>query len=472
MPDRTLNAAAWQTLAVGCSYVALTVGHGAGVAGSLPLWVLLVVFTVLSFIGLEPLQRRLAAGCGRRLQLRTALLTSGGAALVYALGWGGVLAPALLISFAAQVRVDGMRCLRPTLLWAALWLTAGETAVHQGLLPSALDPRTSHVLTALQGAGMVVMMLSLAQTESARTAAEQLVERNARRFQALVEESSDVVLVLDRDLRVRYASPSLVRVVGRQPEQVLGRDALDVAHPEDRPRLQEAFVGARPGAPTFLEVRARHADDTFEWLDVTVRDLLADDDVEGYVVNYRDVTERRELEDQLRRRAAVDALTGLANRATLQEALERALSLGPQTGLLLVDLDDFKSVNDTHGHAVGDAVLVEVARRLRTAVREGDLVARLGGDEFALLLEDVDVVAAEQAAARVAAVLARPAEVGGVLLPLGGSVGLALHHAGEAGDTLRCRADSALYASKRSGKGGWTAAPQLPLPRPPELPVG
>jgi len=179
----------------------------------------------------------------------------------------------------------------------------------------------------------------------------------------------------------------------------------------------------------------------------------------GRIVALRDVTERKRAEDALAHQAGHDALTGLPNRILLRDTLERACQLADQNGrgvaLLFVDLDDFKTVNDSLGHAAGDQLLVAVATRIRSCLRPGDLAARLGGDEFAIVLVGAaDVVAARQVATRITDILHEPFAVGKAELVVGASIGIAFAGPQTGGpDELLRNADAAMYAAKAQGKG-------------------
>ena len=196
------------------------------------------------------------------------------------------------------------------------------------------------------------------------------------------------------------------------------------------------------------------------------RDLGGDRTVGGVVTTLHDVTAERQLRLDLEHRATHDPLTGLANGTLFRERLRRPPARrSPGRAVMVIDLDDFKTVNDTFGHLIGDGLLTVVARRVESCVRAGDLPARLGGDEFAVLLDGIAPEAADEIAQRVSDALARPAPVGGITLDPQASVGLAHAGAGDDGATLLRDADSALYAAKAAGKGRWRRHhPGMPVP--------
>jgi diguanylate cyclase (GGDEF)-like protein/PAS domain S-box-containing protein len=169
----------------------------------------------------------------------------------------------------------------------------------------------------------------------------------------------------------------------------------------------------------------------------------------------RDVSERRAAEARVRHAAVHDPLTGLANRILLRDRLEHALARsqreGGQTGVLFIDLDNFKQVNDAHGHAAGDAVLAELGRRLMATVRPADTVARLGGDEFVVVCEQIDRGTALALGQRLKDAIERALHVRGAPFRLSASIGVALGHAD--GDALVANADAAVYRAKAAGGG-------------------
>jgi diguanylate cyclase (GGDEF)-like protein/PAS domain S-box-containing protein len=291
-----------------------------------------------------------------------------------------------------------------------------------------------------------------------RKAAEAALRASEERFRSLVQNSSDVITILDADGSVRWHSESLRRVFGYDPERLLHTDELTLVHPDDHDRVAGfvAEAGMRPGVTAAATWRVRHRDGTWLHTETVAANLLDDPNVRGLVLNTRDVSERKQLEDQLVHQAFHDGLTGLANRTLFTERVEHALaSIGPtDVAVLFVDLDDFKHVNDSLGHASGDQLLVATAKRLKSCLRPGDTAARFGGDEFAVLLERVTSRdAAAAVAARVIETLHQPFGLQGRTIPIKASVGVAIGRRGvdDANGLLR-NADVAMYAAKAGGK--------------------
>ena len=295
------------------------------------------------------------------------------------------------------------------------------------------------------------------------------LQRSEERFRSLVQNASDGVVVLGDDGLIRYQSPAVERILGRRTEDGIGRPATAGVHPDDQTMVDTrlADVALSSGSEVGIEFRARHADGSWRTLEAIAKNLLDDPAVGGTVVNYRDITDRKALEEQLRHQAFHDVLTGLANRSLfldrLGHALARAGRGGQPTAVLYLDLDDFKAVNDRLGHAEGDRLLVAAADRLRAATRAEDTVARLGGDEFAIIVEETDPGEASKAAQRILDVLAPPFALGERPVIARASIGIAVQATGDAdADELLRRADIAMYAAKaRGGDCHVTYDPQL-----------
>jgi diguanylate cyclase (GGDEF)-like protein/PAS domain S-box-containing protein len=310
--------------------------------------------------------------------------------------------------------------------------------------------------------------LSLA-VEGASLAEDLHRRQSEARFRSLVAHSSDLITVLDAQGTVTYQSPSVQRVLGYRVAEIEGRDFADLLSWTDRPRLAQILSGvgeayAGGGSETHvIECSLKHRDGTWLQFEVQYTDLLQDEHVRGIVLNGRDVSERKAFEEQLAHQAFHDPVTELANRALfadrVQHSIRRSSRGGPSIGVVFIDLDDFKTVNDSLGHAAGDKVLQEVARRLQETMRPVDTVARFGGDEFAVLLDEVrDSAEAATIAGRILAALENPYDVDGKLVYPRASLGICLSANGsapaEAEELLR-NADVAMYMAKRERKGSY-----------------
>jgi diguanylate cyclase (GGDEF)-like protein/PAS domain S-box-containing protein len=285
----------------------------------------------------------------------------------------------------------------------------------------------------------------------------QIEQRSEARLRALVERSTDVVSVVDADLVVRWQAASIKRVLGYWCEAVVGRPLTALVHPDDAP-LMERFLKASIGRPNQHTLNARfiHADGGWRAVETVVEDRLDDPAIGGLVLNMRDVTERKKLEDELRHQAFHDSLTGLANRSLFEGRMTHALAIanrrGRSFGVLFLDLDDFKTINDSLGHARGDELLRAVGQRIHDIIRPTDTAARLGGDEFALLVEVADEDEAHTIARRILDALALPFMIGDRELRVTASMGIALWAGASRVDDLLRNADMAMYAAKADGK--------------------
>ena len=329
-------------------------------------------------------------------------------------------------------------------------------------LPSRRFLRETDGLEAL--AAQVTLAL-----HSRRLAEEVHRRRGEQRFRALIQNSRDLIFVVDASLTIRYLTPSVETVLGYPESVSLGQRLTRIAATEDRSQLQALAADAiGPAGTARRELRLRRHDGSHAIFDITASNLLADANVGGIVITARDVSARRELEAQLRRKAFEDSLTGLANGELFRDRLEHALarrgSDDRTLAVLYLDLDDFKDVNDSLGHAAGDALLVEAARRIRSALRAGDTTARLGGDEFAVLLDGLPTAAeAEASANRIGAALAQPFMIDDAEIFCPASIGVVLAApGGDDAERLIQRADLAMYEAKRQGKARWAVfAPEM-----------
>ena len=444
--------------------------HVARIISEQPMWALALLViaawsTVVLARGIWPPQTG-TVGVWARVAVQVAAVT----VLLYAIGWGPMLAIGYVIIAADNLSMSGSRATRP-----AAWCTVGAIAIGElvtaaGWAPSMIEPDLVlgiSVLAAL-GAWLVISYLGWLVRQRERLEAQQL--RDGERYEAMVRNSNDILAVFDRDARLTYLSPAFSRVLGyRTPETFEGLTVAvleEYVHDQDRSRARHLIerAGHESGLAVADELRVRHADGSWHWFELSVSNLTADPNVGGYVVNMRDVTERRLFELELEYQAYHDPLTRLPNRVAFLERLELALlrnqELRMPLAVLFVDVDRFKLVNDSLGHEAGDRLLVEVAERVREALRPTDLIARLGGDEFVLLLDEMRLPSdATRVADRVLEVLRRPVLIGGRELFISSSVGIAtcIPHVGDEvtpSDLLR-RADLAMYMAKERGRARW-----------------
>ncbi len=294
-----------------------------------------------------------------------------------------------------------------------------------------------------------------------RQHAEEVLLQSERRFRALIEHSSDVISVLDVAGVISYASPSTTRIVGYPLDDYLGRNIFELIHPDDLSVSQSLIIRLLeyPDDNITAEMRLRHYNGDWRWIEVTGTNLLNDPAVQGIVLNYRDITERKRFERQLQHDALHDALTSLPNRLLLVDRIEQAIRRAwqheqYQFAVLFLDLDQFKVVNDSKGHTVGDQLLQAVTSRLWQCLETSDTCARFGGDEFVILLEGINGVhEATEVAAGILASLSQPFHLHDFTVVISASIGIITSSIGyeRSEDVLR-DADIAMYHAKARGK--------------------
>jgi diguanylate cyclase (GGDEF)-like protein/PAS domain S-box-containing protein len=277
------------------------------------------------------------------------------------------------------------------------------------------------------------------------------------RFEHLFEHANDLIIVVSDEGQVKYASPSTIRMLGyprgfRRTQGILG-----VVHDDDLESAIETLRKIADDEPVQQPFLIRARDYRGEWhhIECVGVNLLDDPAVNGIVITARDATERERLASQLAHRATHDTLTNLVNRGALEAALSDTLQRAPEgagVGVCFIDLDGFKAVNDTLGHASGDELLVAIADRINQAVRATDTAARMGGDEFVVLLDPVVGPAdAFSVATRIRDAIVALSQRWSDKVEFGASVGVAISATGDTPSTLLSRADAALYRAKSYG---------------------
>ncbi|HEY7401079.1 MAG TPA: EAL domain-containing protein [Actinomycetota bacterium] len=330
----------------------------------------------------------------------------------------------------------------------------------RGLMVLAVDgDLPSSVVDSLEALSLQVALA----LESAALTEDLLLRQSEARFASLVKNASDVVTVVEPDTSIRYASPSSSRVLGFEPHELEGTKFAELVYADDKTRVLSFLTtrGDEDGHTGLIEFRIRRRDDSIVHVEILRTNLLDDANVKGIVLNVRDISERKAFEEQLAHQAFNDPVTNLANRALFRDrvvhALERQERDDRPVAVLFMDLDDFKTVNDSLGHAAGDQLLYEVGERLKTCLRAADTAARLGGDEFAILLEDGEGVEAADVANRILQMLEDPFLLENKEVFARASIGIAVAEGeqGRAGgvEELLRNADVAMYMAKENGKG-------------------
>ena len=339
-------------------------------------------------------------------------------------------------------------------LWTRL-LLAGQPDVGEQLLLAHEHPLPVDLELALDGvAGELAMALE--RVELTNLAHE---AKSQARFRSLIQSASDVILIGSADGSLRAETPSVTSLLGYAAGASFRTvDLLNVDDAQHADALLEAMLSGARSGPIRTQWRVRHADGRWLDMEVIANDLSTDPNIGGVMLTMRDVSDRIRLEFELRHRAFHDGLTDLANRDLLMDRVEHALQRQgayAEASLLVLDLDDFKLINDKFGHVGGDQILIQVAQRLRDCQRAGDTAARLGGDEFAVFVESAGGTGPEAGllAKRILDAFRSPFLVAATEVNSRVSIGIAT--AGreylDAAQLLR-DADLALYAAKNAGK--------------------
>ncbi len=283
--------------------------------------------------------------------------------------------------------------------------------------------------------------------------------RTEDRFLAMAQNAAELVVMLDQEGQITFVSPSTEQILSRDPDGLLGESFLSIVDADDRPRGAAVLgdIVSNPGKITRVELLLRSGTGRPRYFELVWNNLLPNHSIGAIVVNGRDVTERRALEEELSRQAFQDPLTNLANRALFRNRVDLALARASREdrpiGVMFLDLDNFNAITDSFGHAVGDVILVEVGRRLSASLRPGDTAARLSGSEFALLLEPAGEQDARAFADGVSAALAAPfvAQDKEVIVRASIGIDVAVDGLHTAEEILR-NADVAMHAARSHGK--------------------
>ncbi len=346
------------------------------------------------------------------------------------------------------------------------WLPYVAIIVGYGVLVVAAIPYWNQPLglvlvAALVLTAIVVLRQITAVKENVKLHAIQAARESESHFRTLIENSSDIVMIFSTDGTITYQSPSVHRILGYEQDSLLGQLGFSYVHPDDLKPMKDASRVLMKSAygEVLRECRFRHRNGTWRVLEGIAK-LISDEETgtKAILLNARDVNERKALESKIIHQAFHDPLTNLANRLLFRSRVEEALithaDRPDQVGVLFLDLDDFKNINDTLGHDAGDKLLVEFTEKLRLCVRARDTVARLGGDEFAILIEGDDVRdKSVSVSKRILENVRQSFNINGADVKVGISIGIAFKETEDttADDLLR-NADVAMYSAKGKGK--------------------
>jgi diguanylate cyclase (GGDEF)-like protein len=424
----------------GAAFVGL---HAHGLLGDWPIGVLLGLLggsTIVSHVVFRSFRNDPSP---LQLHLMLAVQTLSVTAIIYSIGWGATLAIGYAFVVAQDLEELGARVWKPAAIWTGIAIAAGQVAVALGAVPSYVHQPYVHGVATLGGLGCIGILHLLGTKTAAQEAAEERLATSAANFRQLFADNPQPMWVYDRDsLAFLEVNEAAVSHYGYTREEFLSGGLHELTVADDtsdgpRHRLKDGRI---------IDVDLHLHELVFEGRDAVL-------------VAMQDVTERNALEGELRHQAFHDALTNLANRALFRDRVDHALGRGRRSSetlaVLLLDLDGFKTVNDSLGHTAGDALLVGVAARLQSVLRVGDTAARLGGDEFAILLEDLESQsAAIEIAQRLIEELSRPFCLANKEIFVTASIGITIgcDH-GETSDELLRNADAAMYRGKAEGKG-------------------
>lgn len=350
-----------------------------------------------------------------------------------------------------------------------VWLAAILSTIVIGHFLPGFDTAYSHIDIVTTGLYLLALFFIFSNYETFKQKMSEIgrdkevLRLSEERFRTMVENGNDIISIITPAGKVQFISSSIKPVLGFEPDEMIGKGINDLIDPAEQAKAIGALADAlaHPGGEALeqYEFRMKHKDGSYRDIELVGRNLTGNPMVGGIVLNGRDITKRKLLESELVRHAHIDVLTGLNNRRYFFELAEQELARtkrhGTQLALLMLDVDNFKSVNDTYGHHVGDTVLQKLSEICLQTLRNIDKVGRIGGEEFAILLPETNSAQGLEVAERLRLAIAGaavPLEQGG-FVHFTVSVGTAIHIATDVTiDDMLKRADAALYAAKDMGR--------------------
>jgi diguanylate cyclase (GGDEF)-like protein/PAS domain S-box-containing protein len=430
------------------------------------IWLWLAVFLATPLVNLlaDVAYQRKPNELRSNVQLAAQVVTI--TALIYLTGWGPVLIAAYSFGALVSISRNGSRRWRPALAWSLFGILIGQILIALSWAPSFLNHGDALAVAIMSAFVLCFVVRMAAAIMAKREMADASFRQSERRFRSLVQNSTDTTLVVAPDNRITYASPAAEDLLGYSAVQLEGQNVMSLVDGEDADwasnKLGADLETAQVSRPVQLKMVGRNG--RVRDVEAVVTDLKDDPAIGGWVVNMRDITDRKAAEARLVHQAQHDGLTGLPNRIVILEQADLMLSRcaddDKQLAVFFIDLDNFKDVNDSLGHEAGDEVLRVVADRLSAQLRDGEVIGRMGGDEFVVLAESSDVFDPTTTVAKhLRAMLAEPIRIlgpDGPLIHVTASIGVARGVPDSANELLR-NADIALYQAKLAGRDCWVS---------------
>ncbi len=410
-----------------------------------------------------------------RLNARVAAGTISTAAVIHSVGWGTILIITYLFTALELARKSGSRVTGLVIRWTAAVVFAGQVGITLGWFPSVMAIQESNV-AALCSAVTVLTLIHMFGGSAARAErAEQELAVKARHYESLVRHADDIIGVIDDDGKILTANPAVERILGFSLDDLVGRHLNEFIRSQPMESVKAMIDGvttavSNEDVPVVTRCTLKHRDGTDRHLVITFTTPSVDWSGKT-ILNIHDTTTQHQLEHQLRFEATHDPLTGLLNRKAFadhaQQTCARAALNQRGVAMLYLDLDGFKTINDTYGHETGDRVLMEAARRVSNVLAPGEVLARLGGDEFCILLEAPSPTRAVSLAERIVESVCEPICGLPPDIRVGVSIGIAGHsNPADGHETLMIQADHAMYEAKRRGKAGYVVSECVGHPAP------
>lgn len=357
----------------------------------------------------------------------------------------------------------------PSHFFKEMWATIGSGQIWRGKIRNRAKDGTNYwvdttIVPFLDENRKPYQYVSIRNEITERIEAEENLRKSEEMYRLITENSSDLIVVIDAEGYCQYLSPSHLTTLGHDWEELTDSNLLQWVHKDDQSIISESIQNAYASSKAQkVEFRLRTKEGNYLYMEATISQVQQESrDIRQLLIVSRDITERKKSEEITYHLAYHDTLTDLPNRRLFLEHLRKEIihaeKFHSQFAVMFLDMDRFKNINDSLGHNIGDYVLKEVARRLKSCIRPGDLIGRLGGDEFTILLANiVNQQDAEQVARDILEQLQKPLELIGSSLHLSISIGIALFPShGKSEEDLLRRADMALYLVKEQGRRGFS----------------